>query len=195
MKFSSTALSGLVIIEPKVFEDERGWFMESFNQRRFEEGLHNLGLPLPGPFVQDNQSCSKKGVLRGLHFQAAPHAQGKLVRVVGGAAFDVVVDIRKDSATFLKWVGIELSSANKKMLWIPEGFAHGFLALEEGTQFLYKTTAYYDKAAEEVLLWNDASIGVVWPAIETVIVSEKDRCAESVSDYFLRLSAQKVGGV
>lgn len=194
MKMIKTEIPDVVIIEPTVFSDERGWFMESFNEERFNHGLETLGLPKARPFVQDNLSSSKLGVLRGLHFQTAPHAQGKLVRVVNGAAFDVVVDIRKGSATFLKWVGIELSSANKKMLWIPEGFAHGFLALEEGTQFFYKTTEYYNKASEKVLLWNDVSVGIAWPALETVIVSEKDRCAESVSDYFLRLSTQVVGG-
>lgn len=194
MKMIKTEIPDVVIIEPTVFSDERGWFMESFNEERFNRGLETLGLPKARPFVQDNLSCSKPGVLRGLHFQTAPHAQGKLVRVVNGAAFDVVVDIRKGSATFLKWVGIELSSANKKMLWIPEGFAHGFLALEEDTQFFYKTTDYYNKSSEKALLWSDVSVGIAWPALETIIVSEKDRCAESVSDYFLRLSAQDVGG-
>ena len=174
MKFIAAELPGIVIIEPDVYEDERGWFMESFNLRRFEEGLQRLGLPLPGPFVQDNHSSSKRSVLRGLHYQAEPFAQGKLVRVVEGAAFDVAVDIRKSSPTYLKWVGVELSSANKKMLWIPEGFAHGFLALEDDTQFLYKTTNYYKRESEASLLWSDADIGIKWPEIGPIIISQKD---------------------
>lgn len=177
MKFIPTELTGVVIIEPDVYEDERGWFMESFNQRKFEEGLQYLGLPLPEPFVQDNQSSSRKGVLRGLHYQLAPFAQGKLVSVVEGSAFDVAVDIRPESPNFGKWFGLELSAANKKMLWIPVGFAHGFLALEENTKFCYKTTNYYNKDAERSVLWCDKSLGIDWPELGGYRVNEKDQVA------------------
>lgn len=174
MKMIRTAIPDIVIIEPAVFTDDRGWFMESFNEERFNKELKALGLPAAKPFVQDNHSSSKRSVLRGLHYQAEPFAQGKLVRVVEGAAFDVAVDIRKSSPTYLKWVGVELSSANKKMLWIPEGFAHGFLALEDDTQFLYKTTNYYKRESEASLLWSDADIGIKWPEIGPIIISQKD---------------------
>ena len=182
MKITRTEIPDVLIIEPSVFSDDRGWFMESFNEERFSNEVQKLGFPKPRPFVQDNHSCSRRGVLRGLHYQAAPHAQGKLVRVVEGAVFDVAVDIRKDSPTFLKWVGVELNSSSKKMLWIPEGFAHGFLALEDNTQFLYKTTDYYDKNSEGSLLWSDRDINISWPKIEEVIISEKDQDAISVVD-------------
>ena len=174
MKMIRAEIPDVVIIEPTIFSDERGWFMESFNEERFNSGLQALGLPKVRPFVQDNHSSSKLGVLRGLHFQMAPHAQGKLVRVVEGVAFDVAVDIRKGSPTFLKWVGIELSSANKKMLWIPEGFAHGFVALEENTHFLYKTTDYYNKDSERSILWSDPSLGIRWPELGGYKISAKD---------------------
>lgn len=174
MKIIRTVIPDILIIEPTVFHDERGWFMESFNEERFNHELTLLGLPLPGPFVQDNHSSSERGVLRGLHYQIQPHAQGKLVRVVTGSVFDVAVDIRKNSPTYLKWVGVNLTSANKKMLWIPEGFAHGFFALEDDTQFLYKTTGYYNKSAERSLLWCDKTIGIQWPDLGRVNVSEKD---------------------
>lgn len=181
MKLTSTAIPDVVLIEPTVYEDERGWFMESFNEQRFHAELQKLGLPIPRPFVQDNHSCSKKGVLRGLHFQRDPHAQGKLVRVVNGAAFDVAVDIRPGSPTFGKWVGEELSAANKHMLWIPEGFAHGFLALEDGTEFLYKTTDYYAKECEAATRWDDPSLAIQWPENIQVQISEKDSQAKSMS--------------
>ena len=177
MKFIPTELTGVIIIEPDVYEDERGWFMESFNQRKFEEGLQRLGLPLPDPFVQDNQSSSRKGVLRGLHYQMEPIAQGKLVSVVEGAAFDVAVDIRPDSPNYGKWVGLELNAANKKMLWIPVGFAHGFLALEENTKFCYKTTNYYNKDSERSVLWCDNSLGIDWPDLGGCLLNEKDQAA------------------
>lgn len=163
MKFIPSDIPDVVIIEPAVFADERGWFMESFNQQRFNQGLASLGLSLPRPFVQDNHSVSSAGVLRGLHYQLPPHAQGKLVRVVQGAAFDVAVDIRPGSATFGQWVGVTLSAANHRQLWIPEGFAHGFVALEDNTHFLYKTTDVYDKASEASIAWNDPALGIQWP--------------------------------
>lgn len=181
MKMIRTTIPDVVLIEPTVFGDERGWFMESFNQNDFYHGLSALGLPLPPPFVQDNHSCSSKGVLRGLHYQVEPQAQGKLVRVVQGSAFDVVVDIRKDSTTYLEWFGVGLSSANNMMLWVPEGFAHGFVALEDNTQFLYKTTAYYDRCSERSLLWNDPDLGIVWPTLDNYIISSKDNEASTAS--------------
>jgi dTDP-4-dehydrorhamnose 3,5-epimerase len=163
MKFIQTAIPDVVIIEPAVFGDDRGWFMESFNQPKFEAGLKELGLPLPRPFVQDNHSCSQAGVLRGLHYQRAPHAQGKLVRVAKGRAFDVAVDIRAGSPTFGRWVGVELTADNRRQLWLPEGFAHGFVALEDDTHFLYKTTDVYAKDCEGSIAWNDPAIGIEWP--------------------------------
>lgn len=163
MKFTQTAIPDVVVIEPPVFGDARGWFMETFNLPKFVTGLAELGLPAPRPFVQDNHSCSQAGVLRGLHFQRAPHAQGKLVRVTKGRAFDVAVDIRTGSSTFGKWVGVELSAANNKQLWLPEGFAHGFVALEDDTHFLYKTTDVYAKDCEGSIAWNDPEIGIEWP--------------------------------
>ena len=137
--------------------------MESFNAARFDQALTALGLPLAGPFVQDNHSCSQAGVLRGLHYQLPPHAQGKLVRVVKGRAFDVAVDIRRGSAHFGRWVGTELSAGNRLQMWIPPGFAHGFLALEDDTHFLYKTTDVYAKDCERAIRWDDADIGIEWP--------------------------------
>ena len=163
MKFIQTAIPDVVIIEPARFGDDRGWFMESYNQPKFEAGLRQLGLPVPRPFVQDNHSCSQAGVLRGLHYQRAPHAQGKLVRVAKGRAFDVAVDIRPGSATFGHWVGAELTADNLRMMWLPEGFAHGFVALEDDTHFLYKTTDVYAKDCEGSIAWNDPAIGIEWP--------------------------------
>lgn len=177
MKITRTEIPDVLIIEPAVFSDNRGWFMESFNEKLFNNEFERLGLRAPGPFVQDNQSSSRKGVLRGLHYQMAPHAQGKLIRVVQGSVFDVAVDIRKDSATYLKWVGVELSSNNRKMLWIPEGFAHGFLALEDDTLLLYKTTDYYQPGAERSLRWDDVAFNIDWPAVGQMIISPKDEAA------------------
>ena len=163
MKLIRTEIPDVVILEPAVFKDDRGWFSESFNQQRFHQLLNEAGLTAPRQLVQDNHSRSAKGVLRGLHFQNAPHPQGKLVRVVRGAAFDVAVDIRKNSPTYGKWVGVELTADNHRQLWIPEGFAHGFLALEDDTHFLYKTTDYYAKECEGSLLWNDNRLNIAWP--------------------------------
>ncbi|MFP3514999.1 dTDP-4-dehydrorhamnose 3,5-epimerase [Pseudomonas sp. SIMBA_077] len=177
MKFSSTPISGLVIIEPKVFHDERGWFMESFNLQRFRNGLQSLSVVPPECFVQDNISSSKKGVLRGLHYQLKPFEQGKLVSVLQGAIFDVAVDLRTDSATYGKWFALELNDANKKMLWIPGGFAHGFLALKDDTRVSYKVTHYYDKGSERSVLWNDKSLNIKWPEMTNYFLSEKDRTA------------------
>ncbi len=152
-----TPLEGVLVLEPKVFGDVRGFFFESFNARDFAQatGVNDV-------FVQDNHSKSSKGVLRGLHYQVQ-HAQGKLVRVSQGAVFDVALDIRKDSATFGKWFGIELSAENKKQLWIPAGLAHGFLVTSDSAEFLYKTTDYYHPEFERSVLWSDPSIGIKWP--------------------------------
>jgi dTDP-4-dehydrorhamnose 3,5-epimerase len=157
------ALPEIVLIEPAVFGDERGWFMESFNAARLNAGLKAAGLPPAPPFVQDNHSCSQAGVLRGLHYQLPPHAQGKLVRVVQGAAWDVAVDIRRGSATFGRWAGVELTADNRRQLWIPPGFAHGFVALVDDTHFLYKTTDVYAKDCERSIRWDDPAIAIAWP--------------------------------
>jgi dTDP-4-dehydrorhamnose 3,5-epimerase len=156
MNIIETAIEGVLIVEPKVFGDERGLFMESWNARTFSDA----GLDID--FVQDNHSRSSRGVLRGLHYQS-PNPQGKLVRVTAGAVFDVAVDMRRSSPSFGKWVGVELSAANKRMLWVPEGMAHGFLCLEDGTDFLYKCRGFYEPANEHSLLWNDPAIAIDWP--------------------------------
>jgi len=163
MKLLRTDLPDVVIIEPAVIRDDRGWFMESFNARRFNALLTEAGLPPAPAFVQDNHSCSARNVLRGLHYQLPPHAQGKLVRVVKGRAWDVAVDIRRGSPTFGRWVGVELSADNHRQLWIPAGHAHGFVALEDDTHFLYKTTDYYARDCERSIAWNDPAIGIDWP--------------------------------
>ena len=181
MKLLATRLPGVLIVEPAVFADDRGWFMESFNEARFESALAALGQPLPRRFVQDNHSCSRAGVLRGLHYQLPPHAQGKLVRVVQGAAFDVAVDIRRGSPTFGQWEGVELSALNKRQLWIPEGFAHGFLVLSDHAEFLYKTTDYYAPQFERSLLWNDPALAIAWPLEGEPLLSAKDQAALPLS--------------
>ena len=154
---TTTPIEGVLVLEPKVFGDARGFFFESFNARDFEQATG-----LKREFVQDNHSKSAKGVLRGMHYQVQ-HAQGKLVRVTQGAVFDAVVDIRKGSATYGQWFGCELSADNKKQMWIPEGLAHGFLVTSESAEFLYKTTDYYHPEFERSLLWNDADVGIDWP--------------------------------
>ena len=183
MRVEKTKLDGLLVLHPQVFGDDRGWFMESFNQQHFEAALKALNLPIP-TFVQDNHSCSQKGVLRGLHFQREPYAQGKLVRVVQGKVWDVAVDIRPNSKTYGEWVGVELSAENKTIFWIPEGFAHGFMALEDNTQFLYKTTHYYNKESEGAIIWNDPMLAIEWPLnrVGEVVVSEKDLKATKFSN-------------
>ena len=181
MKLTATRLPDVVIVEPAVFSDARGWFMESFNQRRFHDGLAALGLPAPRPFVQDNESHSTRGVLRGLHYQLPPHPQGKLVRVVQGAALDVAVDIRRGSPHFGQWVAVELSADNKRQLWMPEGFAHGFVALSDDTRFLYKTTDVYAKDCERAIRWDDPAIGIQWPADLTPLLAPKDAEAPNLA--------------
>lgn len=168
MKVIPLAIPDVVLIEPKVFGDERGFFFESFNQTRFEEAI---GKPVR--FVQDNHSRSVKNVLRGLHYQIQ-QPQGKLVRVVQGEVFDVAVDLRKSSKTFGQWVGGILSADNKRQLWVPEGFAHGFVVLSDTAEFLYKTTDYYAPAHERCILWNDATLSIQWPAGIQPILSAKD---------------------
>jgi dTDP-4-dehydrorhamnose 3,5-epimerase len=171
-----TALPGVLIIEPRVFGDARGFFMETWNAKAFADA----GLDLA--FVQDNHSRSQKGVLRGLHFQN-PGPQGKLVRVTSGAVFDVAVDLRASSPTFGQWTGVELSADNKRMFWVPEGFAHGFLTLEDDTDFLYKCTAPYAPASEYTLAWDDPAVGIEWPDIGMApLVSEKDARGLALAD-------------
>ena len=160
MQITATALPGVLILEPKLFADQRGFFLESFSQRAFDAAV-GQGVS----FVQDNHSRSQCGVLRGLHYQLPPHAQGKLVRVVRGSAFDVAVDIRRGSATFGRWFGATLDAIRHCQMWIPAGFAHGFLALEDDTHFLYKTTDYYAQDCERAIMWNDPDIGIEWPAL------------------------------
>jgi dTDP-4-dehydrorhamnose 3,5-epimerase len=169
MDIVATAISDVLIIEPKVFGDARGFFYESFNQRRFREVTG-----ITADFVQDNQSKSAKNVLRGLHYQIM-QPQGKLVRVVAGEVFDVVVDIRKSSTTFGRWVGVMLSAENKRQLWIPEGFAHGFVVTSDSAEFLYKTTEYWAPEFERSILWNDPAIGIQWPLTAEPLLSGKDK--------------------
>lgn len=171
MQAHQTAIADVFVLEPKVFGDARGFFYESFNQHAFEAAV---GCHVS--FVQDNHSKSARDVLRGLHFQRPPHAQGKLVRVVAGAVFDVAVDIRKDSPTYGQWVGEVLSAENNRQLWIPAGLAHGFLVLSESAEFLYKTTDYYAPAAECTLRWDDPQLNIDWPLQgRTPLLSAKDR--------------------
>ncbi|EJG0682522.1 dTDP-4-dehydrorhamnose 3,5-epimerase, partial [Cronobacter sakazakii] len=160
MKVVKTDISDVLIFEPKVFGDDRGFFFESFNQKTFMEAVGRKVT-----FVQDNHSKSACGVLRGLHYQLDPYAQGKLVRCVVGEVFDVAVDIRKNSTTFGKWVGVNLSADNKRQLWIPEGFAHGFLVLSETAEFVYKTTNYYNPESDRGIIWNDEDISIEWPLV------------------------------
>jgi dTDP-4-dehydrorhamnose 3,5-epimerase len=167
MKVTPTELPDVRLVEPRVFADERGTFFESFNVRTM------AALGIDAAFVQDNHSYSRRGVLRGLHYQVA-HAQGKLVRVVTGEVFDVVVDLRRSSLTFGRWVGATLSAANRHMLWIPPGFAHGFVVRSEGADFLYKTTDYWYPEHERTLLWNDPALGIDWGLVGPPIVNAKD---------------------
>ncbi|WP_395306505.1 dTDP-4-dehydrorhamnose 3,5-epimerase [Enterobacter sichuanensis] len=180
MNVINTHISEVLIFEPKVFGDERGFFFESFNQKLFENAI---GRHVE--FVQDNHSSSSKGVLRGLHYQLAPYAQAKLVRCLRGSIYDIAVDIREKSPTFGKWVGVELSANNKKQIWIPEGFAHGFIALEDNTEILYKTNNFYSKDFERAIIWNDQELNIEWP-IDPVTISDKDIQAPAfaVADKF-----------
>ena len=176
MQVVQTAIPDLLILEPKVFGDDRGFFFESFNQRTFQ----NL-TGVNAQFVQDNHSKSAANVLRGLHYQIE-QAQGKLVRVTAGEVFDVAVDIRRQSATFGKWVGVVLSAENKRQLWIPPGFAHGFVVLKDNTEFLYKTTDYYAPQHERCIRWDDPTIGIEWPITQAPILSGKDQLGLALSE-------------
>lgn len=176
MEIIKTKIPGLLKIKPDVFEDERGYFFESYNREKFVQAGINY------KFVQDNESKSQKGVLRGLHFQNPPYAQGKLVRVMKGAVLDVAVDIRKKSPTYGKWASIELSESNKMMYWIPPGFAHGFITLEDNTVFFYKCTNVYNKQSEGSIRWNDPDLNIDWKT-KNPILSEKDKIVPFFKDF------------
>ena len=177
-QFTKTGIEGLVVVEPKVFGDNRGYFMETYNYNDFKAA----GLDMV--FVQDNQSKSKKGVLRGLHFQKK-NPQGKLVRVVSGEVYDVAVDLRKGSDTYGKWYGVLLSAENTKQFYVPEGFAHGFVVMSETAEFVYKCTRFYDPSDEGGLMWNDPEIGIDWPVPENaeLLLSEKDQHHQPLKDF------------
>lgn len=176
MEIVKTKIPGLLIIKPDVFEDDRGYFFESYNRDKFvDAGIDNI-------FVQDNESKSQKGVLRGLHFQNPPYNQGKLVRVMKGAVIDVALDIRKNSPTYGQWDSIELSESNKMMYWIPPGMAHGFVTLKDETVFFYKCTNFYNKASEGSIRWNDPDLNIDW-GISEPIISEKDKIAPFFKDF------------
>ncbi|PML92251.1 dTDP-4-dehydrorhamnose 3,5-epimerase [Vibrio breoganii] len=179
MKVIETEIPDVKIIEPAVFGDERGFFMETWQQKKFEELV--TGKPIQ--FVQDNHSKSKKGILRGLHYQTE-NTQGKLVRVISGEVFDVAVDIRKGSSTFGHWVGVYLSAENRRQLWIPEGFAHGFYVTSEEAEFVYKCTDYYNPKFEIVLAWDDELLRIDWPLDNRPILSDKDRQGKKFELYF-----------
>lgn len=169
MKVETTALEGVLILEPKLFGDARGWFMEAYNARAFTEATG-----LAPNFVQDNQSLSSRGVLRGLHYQLGEHPQDKLVRVLSGEIFDVAVDIRRSSPTFGQWVGVHLSGQNRRQVWVPRGFAHAFVVLSETAEVLYKVTDVYDPAGERSIRWDDPAIGIDWPLDTPPLLSAKD---------------------
>jgi dTDP-4-dehydrorhamnose 3,5-epimerase len=177
MKATTLAIPEVVLLEPKVYEDSRGHFYESYNARTFADVVGQAV-----EFAQDNHSLSQKGVVRGLHYQLDPAPQGKLIRVVAGEIFDVAVDVRKSSPTYGKWVGEVLSAENKRQLWIPIGFAHGFMALRDGTEVLYKATDFYHKAAERAIIWNDPDLAIAWPASVAPILSDKDAIAPRFAD-------------
>lgn len=174
MKISETELPGVLLLEPKRFGDDRGFFMELFHEKRYAEA------GIPGPFVQDNFSRSARGILRGLHFQQ-PQAQGKLVQVFAGAVYDVAVDIRRGSPTFGRWVGVELSADNRRQLWVPPGFAHGFCVLSESADFHYKCTDFYSPTSEHGIAWNDPDLGIPWP-VKSPLLSPKDSVAPRLKD-------------
>lgn len=175
MQITRTALPDVLILQPRVFGDDRGFFLESFNQRTFDDAL---GRHVE--FVQDNHSRSQRGVLRGLHYQLPPHSQGKLVRVISGRVFDVAVDMRRSSATFGRWVGTDLDAEGHRQLWIPAGYAHGFLVLSDTADFLYKTTGYYSPTSEAAVRWDDPQLAIAWPDPGVPFqLSSKDRAAPS----------------
>ena len=175
MKATPLAIPEVILFEPTVYTDDRGFFFESFNHKKFEE---IVGYSVN--FVQDNHSKSTKGVLRGLHYQSPPKTQGKLIHIIQGEVFDVAVDVRKNSPTFGNWVGVRLSAENKKQLWVPEGFAHGFLTLSDTSECVYKVTNYYAKEQEKVIIWNDDFIDIKWPITISPILSSRDRDAGGI---------------
>jgi len=177
MEIVTTGIKDLLIIKPRVFEDDRGYFFESYSREKFLE--HGIDIN----FVQDNESRSMKNVLRGLHFQKPPFTQGKLVRVMRGSVLDVAVDLRKNSPTYGKWASIVLSDKNKWMYWVPEGFAHGFLTLEDDTVFFYKCTNVYSKESEGSLLWNDPDLNIDWGKFENPVLSDKDKVSPLFRDF------------
>ncbi|OOF13798.1 dTDP-4-dehydrorhamnose 3,5-epimerase [Salinivibrio sp. PR932] len=177
MQVINTAIPDIKIIEPSVFGDERGFFMETWNQKRFDEQVTGK----PTSFVQDNHSKSAQGILRGLHYQTQ-NTQGKLVRVVSGEVFDVAVDLRQGSSTCGQWVGVYLSAENKRQLWIPEGFAHGFYVTSEEAEFVYKCTDFYNPAAEVTLQWDDPELGIQWPLTVAPLLSEKDKAGKTLAE-------------
>jgi dTDP-4-dehydrorhamnose 3,5-epimerase len=177
MKATATALPEVLLIEPRVFPDDRGWFYESFNARSFAEAT---GLDVT--FVQDNHSRSSRGTLRGLHYQLPPTAQGKLVRAIAGAILDVAVDARRSSPTYGRWVAETLTADNKRQLWVPAGFAHGFMALSDGTEVLYKTTDFYHKAAERSIRWDDPDLAIAWPDGLAPLLAPKDAVAPAFAN-------------
>lgn len=175
MQVTKTFIEGLLVIQPTVFHDSRGYFYEPYNRKAYTEA------GIPDEFVQDNQSFSQKGVVRGLHFQNPPHAQAKLLRILQGSIWDVAVDIRKGSPTYGKYFGIELSAENKTIFYVPKGFAHGFLTLEDNTLLLYKCSDFYDKPSEESLIWNDPDVAIPWK-VDSPILSEKDLKGKKLSE-------------
>ncbi|EKO3611294.1 dTDP-4-dehydrorhamnose 3,5-epimerase [Vibrio metschnikovii] len=181
MKIINTSIPDIKIIEPQIFGDERGFFMETWNQKKFEQQVTQQ----PTYFVQDNHSKSKQGILRGLHYQVE-NTQGKLVRVVSGEVFDVAVDIRKNSPTFGQWVGTYLTAENKRQLWVPAGFAHGFYVTSPEAEFVYKCTDYYNPLAERAIIWNDPELAIAWPLLGgEPLLSEKDKMAQRMADLTL----------
>ncbi|HTB32236.1 MAG TPA: dTDP-4-dehydrorhamnose 3,5-epimerase [Bacteroidia bacterium] len=176
MQVTTTFIEGLLIIQPDVFSDARGYFYEPYNKKKFAEA------GISEEFVQDNQSFSQKGVIRGLHFQNPPHAQAKLLRVIQGSIWDVAVDIRKTSPTYGKYVGVELSAENKTLFYVPKGFAHGFLTLEDDTVLLYKCSDFYNKPSEESIIWNDSDIMIPWN-IDNPVLSEKDSKGKNLKEF------------
>lgn len=182
MKVTQLAVNDVLMFEPQVYHDDRGFFFESYNQKYFDEILGKSAI-----FVQDNHSQSKKGVLRGLHYQLPPMGQGKLVRVIHGEIYDVAIDIRRSSATFGKWVGEILSAENKKQLWIPEGFAHGFITLSDAAEVIYKTTHYYEPKLERCIKWDEPTIGIRWPITYQPCLSDKDKAGSLLKEIELFL--------
>ncbi|EKO3621472.1 dTDP-4-dehydrorhamnose 3,5-epimerase [Vibrio metschnikovii] len=181
MKIINTSIPDIKIIEPQIFGDERGFFMETWNQQKFEQQVTQQ----PTYFVQDNHSKSKQGILRGLHYQVE-NTQGKLVRVISGEVFDVAVDIRKNSPTFGQWVGTYLTAENKRQLWVPAGFAHGFYVTSPEAEFVYKCTDYYNPSAERAIIWNDPKLAIAWPLLGgEPLLSEKDKMAQRLADALL----------